>query len=39
MKNDKIYNDNFAENFFKNYYKDRGMLKWQGFFLSDHKKH
>ncbi|WP_281165400.1 hypothetical protein [Liquorilactobacillus sicerae] len=25
-----------AEFFFKNYYQDRGMLKWQGFFLSDH---
>lgn len=25
-----------AEDFFKNYYQDRGMLKWQGFFLSDH---
>ncbi|MFT8457857.1 MAG: hypothetical protein ABF804_02720 [Liquorilactobacillus ghanensis] len=25
-----------AEFFLKNYYHDRGMLKWQGFFLSDH---
>ncbi|KRM86312.1 hypothetical protein [Liquorilactobacillus vini] len=25
-----------AEFFLKNYYQDRGMLKWQGFFLSDH---
>ena len=28
--------ERFAENFFKNYYHDRGMLKWQGFYLSDH---
>ena len=25
-----------AEIFFQNYYEDRGMLKWQGYFLSDH---
>lgn len=25
-----------AARFFKNDYHDRGMLKWQGFFLSDH---
>jgi hypothetical protein len=25
-----------AEQFLKNKYHDRGMLKWQGFFLSDH---
>lgn len=25
-----------AARFFRNYYHDRGMLKWQGFFLSDH---
>ncbi len=24
-----------AERFFKNDYKDRGMMKWQGFYLSD----
>lgn len=41
---DCIYNnknkisDAEAEFFFKNYYQDRGMRKWQGFFLSDHKK-
>lgn len=26
-----------AQYFFQNSYKDRGILKWQGFFLSDHK--
>lgn len=26
-----------AARFFRNDYHDRGMLKWQGFFLSDHK--
>lgn len=35
-----IYNDNEAElvadNFFKNYYHDRGKVKWEGFFLSEH---
>ncbi|WP_419154755.1 hypothetical protein [Weissella minor] len=25
-----------AAHFFKNDYKDRGMVKWQGFYLSDH---
>ncbi|KRO15918.1 hypothetical protein [Lacticaseibacillus saniviri] len=25
-----------AANFFKNDYQDRGMVKWQGYFLSDH---
>lgn len=25
-----------AEQFFKNDYHDRGMVKWQGFMLSDH---
>ncbi len=32
-----------AEKFFRNDYNDRGMVKWQGFYLSDHtedaKKH
>ncbi|RRG08074.1 MAG: hypothetical protein DUD32_11110 [Lactobacillus sp.] len=28
--------DETAQRFFKNDYEDRGMLKWQGFFLSDH---
>lgn len=32
----KKIDERFAENFFKNYYHDRGMLKWQGFYLSDH---
>lgn len=27
--------DVIVDNFFKNY-RDRGMVKWQGFFLSDH---
>ncbi|TYC50880.1 hypothetical protein ESZ50_01300 [Weissella muntiaci] len=25
-----------AKDFFENHYKDRGMVKWQGYFLSDH---
>lgn len=25
-----------VDNFFKNDYYDRGMVKWQGFYLSDH---
>lgn len=25
-----------AEHFFRNNYHDRGMVKWQGYFLSDH---
>jgi hypothetical protein len=25
-----------AERFFRNEYQDRGMVKWQGYFLSDH---
>ncbi len=25
-----------AERFFRNDYQDRGMVKWQGYFLSDH---
>lgn len=28
--------DHVAEKFFRYYYHDRGMLKWQGYFLSDH---
>ncbi len=29
--------DSMATHFFKYDYHDRGMLKWQGFFLSDHQ--
>ncbi|MFT8882891.1 MAG: hypothetical protein ABF991_05625 [Liquorilactobacillus hordei] len=36
MNNKKKINDDFAEYFFRNFYQDRGMRKWQGFFLSDH---
>ena len=25
-----------ADNFFKYHYHDRGKIKWQGFFLSEH---
>ena len=28
--------DKTVQNFFDYYYHDRGMLKWQGFMLSDH---
>lgn len=35
MKRPEI-NDSTAELFFKYYYQDRGMLKWQGYYLSDH---
>lgn len=28
--------DDVANDFFKNYYKDRGKIKWSGFFLSEH---
>lgn len=35
-----IYNNDdaeaVAENFFKNYYHDRGKIKWSGYFLSEH---
>lgn len=27
-----------AKNFFENEYKERGMVKWQGYYLSDHTK-
>lgn len=30
------FSDQEAENFFKHDYIDRGMIKWQGFYLSDH---
>lgn len=28
--------DAVADNFFKYHYHDRGKIKWQGFFLSEH---
>lgn len=30
------FSDQEAENFFKHDYIDRGMIKWQGFYLSNH---
>lgn len=30
------YDPAVVQNFFDNYYQDRGVVKWQGFFLSDH---
>ncbi|KRN10379.1 hypothetical protein [Liquorilactobacillus mali] len=36
MNDKEKIDDAFAEYFFKNFYQDRGMRKWQGFFLSDH---
>lgn len=33
---DLVNNDEMAQQFFNRDYEDRGMLKWQGFFLSDH---
>lgn len=41
MSNDDNYKDfdNFSDmvtNYFKNDYRERGKVKWQGFFLSDH---
>lgn len=35
-KNNQEWITEEANNFFKYDYHDRGMLKWQGFFLSDH---
>ncbi|WP_125582778.1 hypothetical protein [Levilactobacillus cerevisiae] len=32
----KSSNDDLAQNFFQRDYQDRGMLKWGGFYLSDH---
>lgn len=32
------FSDQEAENFFKHDYIDRGMIKWQGFYLSDHTR-
>ena len=31
---DEVYRR--AKDFFENHYVDRGMVKWQGYFLSDH---
>ena len=28
-----------ASHFFKHDYHDRGMIKWQGYYLSDHTEH
>ena len=36
MKNDYHYDLNIVKQFFKYDYRDRGMLKWKGFYLSDH---
>lgn len=33
---DRVSDDQMAQWFFNHDYEDRGMLKWQGFFLSDH---
>ena len=30
------FSDSEAQIFFDSYYIDRGMMKWQGFYLSDH---
>lgn len=30
------YNQSTVDDFFEHSYHDRGMLKWQGFYLSDH---
>ncbi|MCI1923190.1 MAG: hypothetical protein LKJ64_03860 [Lentilactobacillus buchneri] len=35
MRKEKFDMD-IVNNFFKHDYHDRGMAKWQGFFLSDH---
>lgn len=32
----QTYDPARVQDFFDNYYKDRGVVKWQGFFLSDH---
>ncbi|AYF92174.1 hypothetical protein D7I45_01040 [Apilactobacillus bombintestini] len=33
---DHNINNEMVQNFFDYYYHDRGMIKWQGFMLSDH---
>lgn len=32
----QVPDDEFAQQFFQRDYQDRGMLKWGGFYLSDH---
>lgn len=32
----QVHDDDLVNNFFKRDYHDRGMLKWGGFYLSDH---
>lgn len=36
MRLDRIDDEKLVEQFFQRDYHDRGMLKWAGFFLSDH---
>lgn len=38
MRRRKLESEAVAHQFFKYDYNDRGMLKWGGFFLSDHTK-
>ena len=35
-KNKKHFDMDVVNNFFEHDYHDRGMVKWQGFYLSDH---
>ncbi|MGX6407533.1 hypothetical protein [Lactiplantibacillus plantarum] len=34
--NDKDFDLNIVNRFFRHDYHDRGLMKWQGFYLSDH---
>lgn len=34
--NKNEYRQSVVDNFFEQSYQDRGMLKWQGFYLSDY---
>lgn len=34
--NESEYSQSAVDSFFAHSYQDRGMLKWQGFYLSDH---
>lgn len=34
--NDRQYDPQLVQQFFQHDYHDRGMMKWQGFYLSDH---
>lgn len=36
MNNHKNFDMDVVNHFFEHDYRDRGMLKWQGFYLSDH---